>query len=218
MCLAINFNSNSFASEQFNHRFNHHWELISTNEDIHVFEDLNNKKDIILLKAETEIQAPLKVVLSVLANAPKKAEWMPNYGGSKTVKGNAPLNRIEYSISKVPSPFKDRDFVFKIDSIVDKKNKSITVKIKSVNDVVPVDDRYVRGELIHGTIYIEHVKESVTFVRIIFATDPKGLIPTWLVNYASRKWPFKMIKGLRMQVKKLLPKKEFYLSEINLWE
>lgn len=213
MFLVISYNVNSSTDNQ------HHWKLISKEEQIKVFQDLNNKKDIILLKAEGQVNAPIKVVLSVLANAPKKVEWMPNYGGSKTVvKGKDDLNRIEYSISKVPWPFKDRDFVFKIDSIVDKKNKSITVKMKSVNDVVPVDDRYVRGELIHGTIYIEYVKESVTFVRIIFATDPKGLIPTWLVNYASRKWPFKMIKGLRMQVKKLLPKKEFYLSEINLWE
>ncbi|MGK0367833.1 MAG: hypothetical protein ACI9QD_000972, partial [Thermoproteota archaeon] len=140
----------------------HKWVEIKNEDGIKIYKDENNKADLILLKAESTFNGDILRIVSVLANNKRKDEWLPNYGGSKTLKLINTLERIEYSISDAPWPFTDRDFVFKTTTTIDRKDRSVTINMKSIRGYVPKKDNYVRGEMVMGEAYLKYIKKNKT--------------------------------------------------------
>ena len=51
-------------------------------------------------------------------------------------------------------------------------------------DLVPVEDGYVRGQLLHSGWVLDPFggEDKETFCTYVLALDPKGWAPSWLVN------------------------------------
>ncbi len=189
------------------------WEVIRTEEDVIVYEDIGYKGKMVPIKSKAIINAPFNIVLSVLANVKRKAEWAPNYVSSKTLERKDDFNRIEYNITDSPWPFSDRDFVFKTETIIDKLNKKIQIKLTSVEDFYPLQTNYVRGKILTGLITIKVAEKNKTELVLEIQVDPAGSLPTWLANYASRIFPYRFIRNLALQANKINKEKEYYLKD-----
>ena len=74
----------------------------------------------------------------------------------------------------------------------------LTAYIQSVEDQTkPVDDCCVRAQA-YGTYYrFEAIPgENKTKVEVEVHTNPKGMLPSWLVNMIQKNWPKKTLNGL----------------------
>jgi hypothetical protein len=60
----------------------------------------------------------------------------------------------------------------------------------------------VRGVILHGRYVLQPKGPNQTFVKAEYLADPKGILPTWVVNIVQKNWPYKTLAGLRKQVKK----------------
>jgi hypothetical protein len=59
----------------------------------------------------------------------------------------------------------------------------------------------VRANLIRSKYELIPKGKQQTIVIVEIHTDPKGLIPTWLVNAIQKGWPRKTLVALGKQVK-----------------
>ncbi|MFI5389926.1 MAG: hypothetical protein ACHQYQ_01090, partial [Bacteriovoracales bacterium] len=60
----------------------------------------------------------------------------------------------------------------------------------------------VRGELIESKYVLTPMGPSKTKLEVEIVCDPKGMIPTWLVNLIQKSWPRKTITALMKQLEK----------------
>jgi hypothetical protein len=77
---------------------------------------------------------------------------------------------------------------------------SIFIALNSVEDArEPPKPGIVRGEILHSYYYLEEVSGGVapeTRVVVEVAVDPKGSIPSWLVNLTQKHWPHSTLLAL----------------------
>jgi hypothetical protein len=109
---------------------------------------------------------------------------------------------IEYDHVGTPIVLKDRDFVSRVTTHVDSVHHKITIEYKSVDDPDAPKTSFVRGEMIHATFVFASIGEGKTAVEADIHCDPKGSVPTWIVNFFQKDWPVDTFRNLRKQVKK----------------
>ena len=90
---------------------------------------------------------------------------------------------ITYSINKLPWPFSCRELVLHNKLRLDRQKKYLVVDVTSVEDAsYPVGKGNVRAFMRIGQTCMRPVDTEHTEIRFTFFLDPKGYIPSWLVN------------------------------------
>ena len=71
-------------------------------------------------------------------------------------------------------------------------------------DIEPyVESDKVLGELRLSEFILTPVDGGkATHILATIGTDPKGMIPKWIVNYAQKNWPRDFFQGLKKQLTK----------------
>lgn len=175
-----------------------HWEVSSQSEDITVFKAEKHESGVIPIKGQTIFNHSVSEVLSLIADTPKKINWVPYLTEGRLVESNGPFKRVEYARYKSPWPFQDRIFVLNINGDYDDKANEVYIELKSVSHpAVPETDDSVRGMTYYGAIRIKKLEEKKTFFEIVLLSDFKGNVPHWIVNMVQAKWPYKMFKQMR---------------------
>ncbi len=159
---------------------------------------------IVAFRGEAIMEAPLIRVAAVLDNVEREREWMADLVESYDLERKSDLDRWEYNRTAAPWPVSDRDFV--IHTIIDFYRapvESIVIAMQSKeNPKKPPVPGVVRGELIDSKfILISNGPTQSLFICEILA-DPKGIIPTFMVNVFQKSWPISTIRALRAQIKK----------------
>ncbi|MBT6488737.1 MAG: hypothetical protein HOK97_03180, partial [Deltaproteobacteria bacterium] len=91
----------------------------------------------------------------------------------------------------------NRDFVFHRNINIDQAAKSIAVVVHSVDDDrAPKTDCCVRGWLSRAYWRFTALPGGKTKIEVEVITDPKGMIPTWIINLVQKSWPVKSIGNL----------------------
>ena len=86
----------------------------------------------------------------------------------------------------------------------DRQNRVFTTMIESVeHPKKPVQDCCVRGQAF-GTFYrFEALPgQNKTRLEVEVHTDPKGSLPSWLVNLVQKSWPRDTLMGLLKEAQK----------------
>ena len=60
----------------------------------------------------------------------------------------------------------------------------------------------VRAELKKSLYTLTPMGANMTKVEVEILSDPKGLIPKWLVNLIQKSWPHKTLMAIKAQVEK----------------
>lgn len=180
------------------------WEEMGNSDGISTWRRDVPGTSIVAFRGETIIDASIAKVSSVLDDTSRRLEWVHSAKAVKKIRIFSPLERIEYNHTGVPWPLRDRDFVYHASIAIDRDQKQVVIKMRSVDDPeMPVSDCCVRGRIAESSYILTSIDEGKrTRISVEINADPQGSIPKWLVNLFQKSWPRKTLQGIRDQVKK----------------
>jgi hypothetical protein len=187
------------------------WEMFDEEDGVRCYRRDVAGTDIVALRGEGFVAAPITRVASVLVDRSRAHEWIDRLGKTKMLRHLSETESINWNHVKTPTPLKDRDFVFKAVLSTDPAKKKVVLSYFSVTDpLAPVTDHYVRGHFQSGKFELTAVertnkdgtKTKGTQVVAEVIVDPRGSVPKFLVNMFQKSWPHKTITSLRKQVAK----------------
>jgi hypothetical protein len=177
------------------------WKEFNHKDGITVYKAKMPGTPIVAFKGKVLIDAPIKKVLWVLADREHRKDWVDRLDINQELEIISPTKRIIYQSFKMPLFISNRDMVYQTTLTKNKKNGSYILELESVNHKKSPPTIGVRAQLINSKYKLIPQKNK-TLVTVEILSDPKGLLPTWLVNLVQKSWPIKTLTGLRNQVKK----------------
>lgn len=187
------------------------WEQFDEEDGIRMFRRDVPGSDVVALRGDGFIAAPITRVASVLVDRKRSTEWIDRLVTTKLIRQISETESVEWDHIKTPSPLKDRDFVFKTTINTDPAKKRVTFSYYSVSDpLAPETDDYVRGTFKAGKFELtmasrKNADGTVTKGTIVNAeveVDPRGSVPKFIVNMVQKSWPHTTLMALRKQVAK----------------
>ncbi len=187
------------------------WEQFDEDDGVRMFRREVPGSSIVALRGEGFVAAPITRVASVLADRKRSTEWIDRLVKTKVLRELSETESINWNHIKTPSPLKDRDFVFKSVITTNPAKKQVVFSYYSVTDsLAPEYDAYVRGTFQSGKFVLtmagrtnkDGTKTRGTIVVAEVLVDPRGSVPTFIVNMVQKSWPHKTLTALRRQVAK----------------
>ena len=173
------------------------WEYIGTESGVKTFRKEVAGSDVMAFRGETSANIHIAKVLSVFLDKAQRKHWVDRYADSKTIDSstNMELYWIKFAL---PFPVSNRDYVLRADGFPDADARTYVAKIKSVSDKRKPDDDCCTRAMAYGTYYkFEAVPGfEKTKITVEVHTDPKGILPDWVINMIQKKWPTKTLSGL----------------------
>ena len=177
------------------------WEPIYDKEGIQGFSQEISGAGYFGFKGIGTVDANVATVFNVIADVEHELEWVFLLKDHRVLSTPTQFERTEYQLFGLPWPASDRDFVFTVKaSTIDTKG-SVLIAIESVELPDPIPTRGVRGKLIKSSFLLEPLGPKRTLVTVEIFSDPRGLLPGWMVNFVQRRWPYETISGIRAQVR-----------------
>jgi len=168
------------------------WENIKNSQELVAFKRKTDS-GIHLIKAIAEMDRSPEEVFNIIWDYERKHEWDEMLLESTLVQEFESDLRVLYNRFHAPWPVSERDFVFASKKYIEDSG-SILVVGCSVDAGVPERNKTVRGEILASGFYIEKLSETRCRVTYLVNVDPKGSLPTWLVNKMSGKQCNNLIK------------------------
>lgn len=187
------------------------WEMFDEEDGVRCYRRDVAGSDIVALRGEGFIAAPIERVASVIIDRKRATEWIDRLAKTKVLREISETESINWNHIKTPTPLKDRDFVFKTVLSTDPAKKKVLVNYHSVTDkLAPEYDAYVRGHFQSGKFELtmaertnkDGSKTKGTIVVAEVVVDPRGSVPKFIVNMVQKSWPHKTLTALRKQVAK----------------
>ncbi len=176
------------------------WEKIDEEDGIKVYKKDVAGSSVVAFRGEATVDAPLEKVLWVLADNDHRTEWVDRLVESIVLEKKGPFDYVVYQHFSAPFPVSDRDYVYRGRATRDARG-IVTLDLHSVEHPKAPPTVGVRADLIHSR-YLLTPKGDKTFVVVEIHMDPRGAIPTFVVNLVQKSWPKKTLRGLMAQVKK----------------
>jgi hypothetical protein len=176
------------------------WQSLDNGGGISVWKRDIPGSPIVAFRGEAMIDASIAKVAQVLSDTARKTEWVASAAVARDVRQISALERIEYNRTVTPIILKDRDFVFRAVTEVDREARRVRITMNSVEDpAVPVDPHFVRGRLLASCYILTACADQRTRVEVEIQADPLGSVPKWVVNFFQKSWPRKTLEGIRRQ-------------------
>lgn len=183
------------------------WEYIGTHDGVKVHRKEVPGSGVFAFKGETVVNQHIGKIISVFLDRGQRKHWVDRYDDSITLDKPDAMHETYWIKFKLPFPVTDRDYVLQAEGFPDATKGVFTARIKSVPHAKkPPQDCCVRAQA-YGTYYrFEAVKGAEkTKLYVEVHTDPKGMLPDWLINMIQKKWPSKTLSGLANQTAKANP-------------
>ena len=152
-------------------------------------------------KGEGVIDAPVNQLLWVLVDNSHRTDWVDRLYETRELARISEPEFVVYNAYKLPAFISNRDYVFQGKAVTE-TDGAITLNLWSVEHPDSPETIGVRANLNMSRYHLKPMKEGKTFVTVEIHTDPKGLLPSWLVNMIQKSWPIKTLSGLANQVTK----------------
>lgn len=182
--------------------FAQNWEKIYVDKGVTVSRADMPGTRLVGFKGDTIFDAPLTKVLYVLLDNAHRTEWVGRLYINRILEQKSPYDFIIYQAFNLPFPFSNRDYVYHGLCTRDPSNGAVTLQMNSVDDPKAPPTVGVRAQLINSRYLLTPVDDAHTRVQVEILTDPKGLMPIWLVNLIQRTWPRDTLVGIRGQLGK----------------
>lgn len=178
------------------------WKKVSDDDGIIVYECTSPGMDTVSLRGEAIIAAKARDIAQVMANNERASVWVPMVAERRVLKTVGVTQRVELTHIAMPWPVTDRYFVAlgQADFMSDGR---IRLSVKSVSDP---ENYLVMPDKVLGVLHTSEflltpmANDSGTRIEFEVNTDPKGLIPKWIVNYAQTGWPRDFLTGLAKEL------------------
>ncbi len=164
-----------------------------------VFTSQSSDSDIVPIKVEGEIEAPITAIMENLRTIEGSEEWTPDLIRKTTLEDLGPKKAITYSLTNMPWPLYDRVLVLENELFLDKGRKLLFVQSKTVNfdrAKIPHVKKTIEAMVGYSKMGFRPISKDKTFVEFTAWVDPKGSIPAWVINFFQKKWPVSFFEAL----------------------
>lgn len=176
------------------------WQKVAEENGIKSFKKPVPGSKIVGFKGETIIDASIPRLLWVLTDNKYRTEWVHRLKSSRVLKRKSIYEAVIYQVFGLPFPISNRDYVYR--ARVFRRGESAVVNIKSEFSPQAPSPAGVRAHLSHCEYLLEPRGPNKTFVKVEVHTDPRGWLPSWLVNMIQKKWPIQTLSGIKRMVNK----------------
>ncbi len=178
------------------------WEFVTDDEGVEVYRCKIKDSSIYAVRGIADIKAPIDKIFAVIKDVEHRKEWIDYLAEAKVVKylGQG-IDTIQYALTDPPWPISDRDAVFESRNRIRQEEKEAIIETRSVE----IPEEPVKSGIIRVVIQLARItlrpiaNGSATRIIAEMHADPKGWLPSWVVNYIYKSWPKKTIKNLTKQ-------------------
>ena len=177
------------------------WEEINDEDGVKVYAKEYADSPLVGFRGITVMDAPIEKILFVLATNEGREDWVDRLYVSTVLHQESPVEYTMYQAFALPAILSNRDYVYHAKAV--RRGEDIVVlEMSSVEHPDAPETVGVRANLIKSRYVMTRLSPKRTRVDVQIQTDPRGMIPTWLVNLIQKSWPMKTLSGLRTQVAK----------------
>ncbi len=149
-------------------------------------------------RGEALVNAPVEKVLWVLADNKHRTRWVDRLEVSITLEKAGDYEYVVFQYFGLPWPVADREYVYR--GVARSEGNKVILDMASTTHPKAPKAKGVRGQLKKSRYVMVPKGPNQTHVTVEILTDPKGLLPSWLVNLIQKSWPIKTLKGIRSMV------------------
>lgn len=174
------------------------WESVGVIDGVAVWKKEVPGTNLLAFKGEVIADVTMDKLIGVFLDKNERKNWVDRYGDSREVEKPGPLSEIYWIKFNLPVGISNRDYVLRADANANAATGVFTANIHSVvHPRVPESSCCVRAEA-RGTYYRFEALKGVNKVKLTVEvqTDPKGLLPGWVVNMIQKSWPSKTLNSL----------------------
>ena len=175
-------------------------EMDSDNGFISYSKEIEGSK-LVAFKGVGDIDAPISKLLWVLTDNVHRAEWVDRLYETKELDRIGEHEFVVYQAYRLPVFISNRDYVYR-GKATTQDDGSVIVTLASEEHPDAPETIGVRAHLNQSSYTLTPAADGKTTVTVEIHTDPKGLLPSWLVNLIQKSWPLKTLNGLATQVQK----------------
>jgi hypothetical protein len=176
------------------------WKTVSNADGVAVSRKTVTGSEIVAFRGVTTIKASMGKVLGVLMDNKRRLDWVDRLGKSTVLEKVSPFEYVIYQHFELPLIISDRDYVYRGTATRD-ENGRVTLHMSSCEHPKAPKTIGVRANLIHSKYVLTPKGDDETELSVEIHTDPKGMLPTWLVNVIQKSWPSKTLAGVRRMSK-----------------
>lgn len=179
------------------------WTKVKEENGITVYSRTVPGKDLLAFKGECVLEVPTQKVLWVLCDNDRRKDWVINLQKSEILERKSKHEAVQYQAFTMPWFVSDRDFVSHAKVTRERRTGRIFADIEGCTHKKAPKTVGVRAEIVESHWILSPVNKSQhTKIEVDILCDPKGWLPTWLVNMIQKDWPIKTLSALKKQVKK----------------
>lgn len=170
------------------------WEVIFHKEGVEVARKDIPGQSLVSFRGEGVFSQPIAVLAGVLVNHEHATEWIAMNIEHRLVKEEPGGKYYIYEMYDLPWPIQDRDYYMQVVPAFDDARKVFSLEFISVEDPsLPPAPCCIRAVTSRAYWRLEQIDANQTRVAVEVHTDPKGLLPSWMVNWIQRDWPWATI-------------------------
>ena len=173
------------------------WKEIYTQDGVTVSKATVPGTKLVAFKGDTVMDYPVSEVLAVLLDNGHRKEWVDRLYENRVLQLDSDFDYVIYQAFELPAIFSNRDYVYHAVTTRDAASGAVTMSMESTTHPDAPETVGVRAELVNSKYLLTPIPEGGTRVEVEILTDPKGSMPTWIVNLIQRSWPLDTLKGIR---------------------
>lgn len=178
------------------------WKKYKERRGFTIFERKNKDSGILPIKVTGVLNAPIDFIMEALRDVEGQVKWTPDLLEKSTLKDLGPRAAVTYSLTDMPWPLYDRRLILHNELFLDKKRKLLFVISKTVSHPKsPAPRKTIEAYVGYSNMGFRPITKDKTYFELTAFIDPKGSIPTWVINFYQQGWPLDFLEALEKNVK-----------------
>ena len=179
------------------------WTVINITDGITVSQKTIPNSDLFAFRGEGVVDVHISKLSAVLFDEKRGPEWVDLQQEAYPVTEWTNEERSIYQSYDLPWPIQDRDYVMNQKRKIDPPSKTITATYQSIEvSSTPPKECCIRAYAQRTYWSLIALPNGKTKVAVEVQTDPKGALPSWLINMIQKDWPYNSISSLTKQAQR----------------
>ncbi|MCF6170691.1 MAG: START domain-containing protein [Bacteroidales bacterium] len=128
------------------------------------------------------LKASMTQLVATLEDVEAYPQWMSDVKSTKILRQFNPNEKYYYIEIDAPWPISNRDNIIHFQLQADTIGQVVTIKVEGMPDYIPEKKDIVRIPHSGGTWELRPKENGETEVISLYATDPGGNLPDWVIN------------------------------------